>query len=194
MTRVYGFTVLWIAMTFLLSACGKGPSAFETRIVNAGIDPLRIADWIIQGRNDFQLIDLRTHAQFIRSHIRGAIAIEPEALKIQETLKALPDYKKLVFYGENETLQLDHLRPVFDRGHHILILTEGFQGWQKAILTSPKSITTTEDFQRDAVVKYFKGESTLGTPQPLQSISAEQFIRLPGLKPVEEGPVEEEGC
>lgn len=109
-------------------------------------------------------------------------------------MKSLPAYKKLIFYGEDENLRVDQLRPVFDMGNHVLILESGFKGWKNTVLTAPNSVTTVEETRQDAVAKYFKGESALGTPQPLKRISAENFIRGPELKSGEKRKVEEEGC
>ena len=171
----------FIAIAFLTASCETPPLPLASRVENAKIGPEVIADWIIQGRNDFILIDLRPHADFEKAHIRNAIHLNADKLQMKVVMKSLPVYKKLVFYGQEEIPGIDRLRPVFAKGHHVLILADGFQGWQKAILNAPQSFTTTDELRRAAVVKYFKGESALGTPQPLKSISAEQFVRPPSL-------------
>jgi rhodanese-related sulfurtransferase len=60
------------------------------------VNPVDLADWIIKGKSDYRLIDLRTRAEFDQYHIPSAENIP---------LATLPDYglernKKIVLYSE----------------------------------------------------------------------------------------------
>jgi rhodanese-related sulfurtransferase len=177
-----------------LLACAPEPQKFEARMGTARTPPMVVADWIIQGRIDFFVIDLRQAEAFRKGHLPGAINLTPEELARPGTLRQLPDYKKLVFYGA-EDQQARVLTPMFARGLHVLTLEGGYEGWQREVMTRPANLTSADGPKREAVSKYFRGESALGTPQMLKEVPAQQYIRPPGL-PAGDGtrPKKLEGC
>ncbi|HKI99482.1 MAG TPA: rhodanese-like domain-containing protein [bacterium] len=178
-----------------LAACSREPVNLAGRM-NAALTPPRvIADWIIEGRNDFMLFDLRSPADFAKGHLPNAVQVDAAKLRDRGVVRALPDYKKLVFYGNGEQPSAEVLEPLFARGLHVMILEGGYGGWQRAVLTEPPHATTPEEAKRVAVAKYFRGESALGTPEPLKNIPAAKYLRpaqLPAAKPAP--TYESEGC
>ena len=76
----------------------------------------------------------------------------------------------------------NQLYPVFSQGLQVLIIREGYVGWKGTVLKAPKKPETLADLRRAAVVKFLKGESALGTPQPLGTIPAQEYVRKPVLK------------
>ncbi|MFQ5431539.1 MAG: rhodanese-like domain-containing protein [Nitrospinota bacterium] len=152
-----------------------------------------IADWIIEGRNDFMIIDIRSEKEYENGHLPGAIHSSIEELSEPETLDGLPDYKKLVFYEEDNGFDGSKLYPVFARGLHVLIIRYGYKGWVEKVLEPSGSHEALEAARMDAVAKYFKGESILGTPRPLTDIPAQEFVQKPKLKKRKKKYVNE-GC
>jgi hypothetical protein len=182
-----------LMLALLALACSREPELLHARMNTARTSPATVADWIIQGRNDFLLVDLRPAAEYRRGHVPGAVNVEPARLAQPAAVRTLPDYKKLVFYGA-EDQQVRLLAPLFQRGLNVLILEGGYEGWVKTVMTRPTSLTSPDEVRRDAVSKHFRGESALGTPQPLRELPAQQYIRPPSLPPPAEKPPQSEGC
>jgi rhodanese-related sulfurtransferase len=188
----------WAALALALAlpaACSREPAHLEARVQAALTPPAVIADWIIQGRNDFMLFDLRSADAFAAGHLPNAVRVEPAKLRAAGVVRALPDYKKLVFYGDADAGQGEQLAPLFARGLHVMILDGGYGAWQRQVLSPPEHAGTPELARRDAVARYFRGESALGTPTQLQDIPAKQYLRPAQLPPAKPAPTfESEGC
>lgn len=183
-----------LAVVALLAACTRERVPLEHRASAALTPPTVIADWIIQGRNDFMLFDLRSEAAFAAGHLPQAVRVEPAKLQEPGVVRALPGYKKLVFYAEGD-VGADTLAPLFQRGLHVMIVDGGYEGWERQVLSKPEQVATPQEAKRDAVARYFRGESALGTPKPLEEISAEQYLRPPQLPAAAPAPTyESEGC
>ena len=180
-------------LVLLLAGCSRDPQLLEARMKSGRTQSATVADWIIQGRNDFMVIDLRPAEAYQKGHVPGAINVSPEQLSRTGTVRSLPDYKKLVFYGA-EDRQARLLAPAFGRGLNALTLDGGYEGWVREVMTRPASVSSPAEAKREAVSKYFRGESALGTPQPLKNLPAQQYLRPPSLPPPGEGPPQAEGC
>ena len=186
-------TLIPLLAVLTLVACSREPQLLDARMKAARTRPAQVADWIIQGRNDFLLIDLRSAEAFKQGHVPGAANVVPAELSRPRVVRTLPDYKKLVFYGA-EDRQAQLLAPAFRRGLNVLTLEGGYDGWVKEVMTRSAAVASPEEAKRDAVSKYFRGESALGTPQPLKSIPAQQYLRPPSLPPPAGAPPASEGC
>ena len=182
-----------LAVALPVAACSPEPQHYEARMSTARTDASMVADWIIQGRNDFLVLDLRTPAEFAKGHLPGAVNLDPADLSKASVLRQLPTYKKLVFYGA-EDRQPQLLQPVFARGLHVLTITGGYESWQHDVVSPLGEKNLPKDVKRIAVSKYFRGESALGTPQPLKEVPAQQYIRQPSLPATRAAPLKLEGC
>ena len=195
MKRLTMPVLIALAAALALVACGREPVNLNGRMQAAITPPGVIADWIIQGRNDFMLFDLRDAAAYAQGHLPGAVQVEPARLRDRGIVRALPDYKALVFYGQNAAPSADLLRPLFERGLHVMILDGGYAGWERQVLSKPPRVASAEEARRDAVARFFRGESALGTPQPLKDIPASKFLKPAALPPAKPAPsYESEGC
>jgi rhodanese-related sulfurtransferase len=187
--------LLAVPAALLLAGCHRAPVNLQSRITDALTPPAVIADWIIQGRNDFMLFDLRSPAQFAQGHLPNAVAVDPARLRERGIVRALPDYKKLVFYAQDDAPAAELLAPLFERGLHVMILQGGYAGWERTVLAKPARLDSPEAAKRDAVARFFRGESALGTPQPLQNIPAAKYLKPAALPPAKPAPsYESEGC
>jgi rhodanese-related sulfurtransferase len=103
------------------------------------ISPAALADWILQGRRDFVVIDMRERAAFDQGHIRAAVSCgtchesRDEGRKAQASEQFVDLSKKLVFYtatgAEDVTLpKLLHDNP------DLYLLSGGWAGWQREVL------------------------------------------------------------
>lgn len=184
---------LWLVLAVWLVGCSTPPAPPEHRILNAATEPAVVADWLIAGRNDFLVIDLRERAAYDAAHIPGAIHLKPEALRESLTLNALPSYKKLVFYGADDGFDAKLLAPVFARGLTVQFIRGGYQGWRNGVLAVPENTAPEGAARKAAVAKYLRGESALGTPTPIKGFSTESLVRPPELDVTPPAPANE-GC
>jgi len=184
--------LLILILPFFFIACEKEPK-IGNRVVKAQVSPLLIASWIIEGRNDFTLVDLRPKEEYEKGSLPGAILMTLEEITHPEILSGLPEYKKIVFYAEDSEFDGKNLLPLFAKGLHVMLIENGYAGWKKQVLQSPFPVLTLEEKQRDAIGKYFRGESALGTPKTLQTIPAKSLIRKPSFKKKKKKQADE-GC
>lgn len=184
-----------LVLAGLLGACTHEPANLAGRMRAALTPPALVADWIIQGRNDFAIYDLRSADAFAKGHLPNAVQVDPARLQQPGIVRALPNYKTLVFYGEGDTLDAQALRPLFARGLHVRILEGGYAAWQRDVLTRPTRVATPAAAKRDAVAKFLRGESALGTPETLKELPASKYVRPATLPPASPAPTyESEGC
>jgi len=117
----------------------------------------------VEGRSDFQLIDVREAAQFATYHIPGAIHVPMAALKADFTGRN----ERLVVYASGELQAAQAwllLRSLGYKGAHLL--RGGLEAWNSQVLfpsapAQDASAKETIDFaKRAAVARHFGG-----TPQ-----------------------------
>lgn len=133
------------------------------------VDPAELADWIIAGRRDFAVIDMRSSEQYQRSHIRQAVHCgtchenKAEGAKAMKGESFVDLSKKLVFYTEGGNEEVELPRVLHDNPR-LYRLAGGFARWQKDVL-APVSFEGLSDEdelaaarKREAVRAYFSGE------------------------------------
>lgn len=133
------------------------------------VKPTQVADWIIEGRRDFSIIDMRKAEAFNAGHIRGAVNCSSCHVNRQQGAAAqrgdtfVDLSKKLVIYSETGQEPIELPRILRDNPR-LLRLDGGWAAWQRDIL-SPVSLENTpvgEELaakrKREAVRAYFSGE------------------------------------
>ena len=143
---------------------------FET---DAGrrVSPSELADWIIEGRRDFAVVDMRSKDQYQAGHVRGAIncgnchASKEDGRNAQRGDSFVDLSKKLIFYGQNDS-DVISLPKVLHDNQRLYRLEGGYQGWQAEIL-APIAFGGDDGEEerlakrkRDAVRGFFTGERT----------------------------------
>ena len=123
-----------------------------------------LADWIIQGKTDFRVIDLRTENEFNEYHIPNA-----ENILITDLEKSdLKRTDKIIIYSEGgiHSAQAWMLLKAMDfKG--VYILFGGLEEWKSSILF-PSLPETATDADKEAfektkeISKYFGGTPTIG--------------------------------
>ena len=99
------------------------------------IDPETISKWLVEGNEDFLLIDVRSAEEFAQGHIKNAMNIPlPELIK-QETIDELDTDKLIILYsnGMSHAVQawvVLHSAEITD----IAVLEGGLNYWNKHIL------------------------------------------------------------
>ncbi|MBP1774946.1 MAG: Rhodanese domain protein [candidate division NC10 bacterium] len=126
------------------------------------VSPEQLADWIIQGRADYRLIDLRTPAEFEQYHIPGAENVAITGL----TGHGLLRNEKIVLYSEGgiHSAQAWFLLRAKEYDG-VYILRGGLQEWKDSVLfpSLPPDATPSQQvtFAKMAAVSAFFG----GQPQ-----------------------------
>jgi rhodanese-related sulfurtransferase len=129
-----------------------------TEVDHVGVDEL--ADWIIAGRSDYRLVDLRGAAAFASYHI-------PTAENVP--LAALPDYpfgrqEKIVLYSDGGIHSAQAWFLLRAKGHRgVYILRGGLDEWKDTVLfprlaenPSPSDLAANE--KRKYVSRHFGGK------------------------------------
>ena len=170
------FTIGLVSVT--LAACGGGRQDFSessqrvARTIIHGEEQVSVdtlADWLIKGRQDFVLIDVRPQKAYEDGHIRSAESWPLTYLLEPDVLRQLPADKLIVLYsnGIREAAQaavMLHLA-----GIQASSLLGGYNAWDQHILHPDLTATTDDEVlearKREAVACYFAGNYKSGTGQ-----------------------------
>ena len=142
------------------------------------VTPRELAGWIIEGRTDYRLIDLREEKDFAVYHI-------PTAENVP--IARLPDYglprdEQIVLYSEGgiHSAQAWFLLKA-QRYPGAYILLGGLEAWQDEVLypTAPAAATPQESaaFERDAQVARFFG----GGPRAAAAADSGRLMAMPAM-------------
>lgn len=171
------------------------------------ISPERLADWVIQDKRDFVVVDIRSSKDFDQGHIDHAHHLPVSRLLDANGLTGIPSDRKIIVYSngtENGAKASVLLRLL---GREALVLQGGYNAWQRQILnpdleTADEETLTIE--KRRAMSCHFAGDSTTGAPPapppaaPPVAFSppvAPASIETPGSEAIESpGLIVEEGC
>lgn len=161
-----------------------------------------VASWIIEGRGDFKLIDVRSPEDFERGSIGEAENIPITQLVTDDVLLSMPKDRMVIVFsnGSENGAKAEVLLRLAGIDAHLL--TGGYNAWHKRILNP--DITAEElDGESLQVSKqrayscYFVGERS-DTAQSRGSRSSEPFVPPVYVAPEEDEapppPPEEEGC
>lgn len=166
--------ILFLAIALALAGTiAKGTSAGPvdavavTQVIDAERDhvtPGELARWIIEKRQDFQLIDIRQPWQFDDYHIPTAVNIPLAQLFGDSGLKGLSREKKIVLYGYGAGHAAQAQLLLSMKGYKAYSLREGIVQWWEEIMT-PFSIRADQPspagYRQDkAVREHFMGGAT----------------------------------
>lgn len=130
-----------------------------------------LADWIIQGKADFKLIDLRTEKEFNEYHIPNSENITITGLEKTD----IPKTEKIVLYSEGGIHSAQAWMLLKAKGYKgVYMLMGGLEDWKDKILfpklpenASPDQIAKFEKTKE--VSKFFGGTPSVGGSADLKS-------------------------
>ena len=171
-----------------IAACGPSPKT-EVSMVEVAQAAARqddrvsaedLAGWLIEGRSDFKLIDVRTPTDFDKGNIAEAENIPLAQLVSADAIQELPTDRKIVVYSngsENAAKAVVMLRLVGLDAH---LLTGGYNAWHARILNPDISAEALDGespqvSEQRAYSCYFVGERS-GAAMSLPSKSREPFV------------------
>jgi len=154
-----------------------------------------LAQWIIEKRQDYQLIDLRDPWQFDDYHIPTAINLPLTQVFAPENLKRLDKSKKIVVYGLGAGRAAQTQLLLSMKGYHAYALNDGVIAWWDEVMT-PTSMRSANPsstgYQQARQLREFfmaggrAGEAppSMATPPPQATIAApEKSAAPPAAKP-----------
>jgi uncharacterized protein len=183
--RAIAFTSVLLAGGLAVAAAsvwGPPPRQVKLRVDQERLPqvaPAELAQWIIEGRRDFVVVDLRGNAAYQASHVRDAVHCgtchedKDAAHEAQQGDHFVDLSKKLVLYADSGATPLE-LPPIVARNARLHVLAGGFAAWQRDIL-APVALTGVSDRdelearqRHEAVRAFFAGERPAsGTVAPL---------------------------
>jgi hypothetical protein len=157
------------------------------RIVQTEVDhvtPDDLADWIVQGRADFRLIDVRDEKAYSEYHIPGA-----ELLPITKLADAsLARNEKIVLYSDGGIHSAQAWFLLRARGYQgVYILRGGLDEWRDQVLspvlaTEPTPFEARRNERLQARAAHFGGQARVGTgtaPEPVPVAAAPVPVAAP---------------
>ena len=103
------------------------------------VQPVELAQWILEKRTDYQLVDLRDPWEFDDYHIPTAVNIPLSQLFTTENLAKLERGKKIVVYGLGAGHPAQTQLLLTMKGYNALSLKEGITAWWDQVMT-PQSL------------------------------------------------------
>jgi len=162
-----------------LGAKGPPPRQVRYEVKNyAQVAPQELAQWIIEGRRDFVVVDMRQASSFDAAHVRGAVSCgtchenKEQGRKFLRESSFVDLSKKLVLYTETgkEPITLPKLLATNPR---LYVLTGGWQAWKDEVLApvtfggEADESALAQKKKREAIRAFFSGERPTNAPADL---------------------------
>lgn len=172
------------------------------------IHPDDLAQWIIEGRKDFALYDVRPQEVFDAGHIDGAESRPLTYLVEARSIADMPRDRKVILYSNATDHAAQAAVMLRLAGVDAYSLLGGYNRWQERILNPDLSAVADDEKrsveERRAVACYFAGNYRGGSamPAPEQAPAEEPASApfVPATVPADAAPAEpmglivEEGC
>lgn len=143
--------VLALVMLFLPGP-DRGRYAFDPEKLSAEImkrddhvSPKELSEWIIAGKNDFRLVDIRTAKEFKKGSIKKAENIPLRKLLRKDTLERLIADKQLVLFSNGNSHAHQAWVVLKSAGVDVQVLEGGFNLWNKIVLNPKLPVNITDD-------------------------------------------------
>jgi rhodanese-related sulfurtransferase len=157
------------------------------------IGPHTLAQWMVEERKDFVVIDIRSPQDYAAGHIDGATNITVDDLLDLSTLRRLPRHKAIVLYS-NATGRAGQATVVLRlAGLNAYALNGGFVYWVEHTLNpqdhGPPPSEDLDQARRLALARKLKDcdDPLPRAPMPERAEGAPKQAYTPPLEPAEEG-------
>ncbi len=147
-----------------------------------------LSDWLVQDRQDFMLVDIRSQEAFALGHIRNARHIPLTDLVKPDALASLPHDQAVIVYANASKQAAQAALILRLAGVPAYSLAGGYRQWSR-YLTEPASLggageDALEQARHQAVNCYFEGEYVAEAGLVVKTPTAAGF--LPPLQPVQQ--------
>ncbi len=131
------------------------------------IHPMQLADWIIQGKVDYRLIDLRNESKYNEYAIPGAENIPLTQIKTSELLRN----DKFIIYSDDELRTAQSWLLMKTLGYkNVYILVGGIDNWKESVIF-PRLNIENSDSRIIEISKFFGGTPIFGNEHKESNIS-----------------------
>jgi rhodanese-related sulfurtransferase len=139
------------------------------------VTPAELAGWIVEGRRDFTVVDLRPTSAFEAAHVRGAVSCaschrDRAAGRAAQAGDGFVDLsRKVVLYAQTGQEPVAVPR-ILRANPRVLVLRGGFDGWSRDVLAPVDLAAAQTDeevaaaLRRAALRAYFTGEAAAEQP------------------------------
>jgi rhodanese-related sulfurtransferase len=183
-------STLGLAAVAALTACGgsgQGKSKVDVRAlqqvaqgVARGEDRVNVKDlshWIVQGRKDFVLIDIRKPDAFVAGHIQGAESVPLAELMSEDKIMGLPTERKLIVYSADSAEAAAATALLRLAGLDAVAMSGGYDAWDRQVLHPeiPTVATVAEapaNAEQRAIACYFLGGKGAANQAPVYAPKA----------------------
>ena len=187
---------------------GTGAGPVDSAAIMQGIidekdhvTPVELAHWIIEKRQDYQLIDLRQPWQFDDYHIPTAINVPLGQFFQEANLKQLDRSKKIVVYGLGAGHAAETQLLLQMKGYNAYSVREGISAWWDQVVTPTSLRSDSADpagYQQAKQLREFFFGSTSSQPKsnavPAVNAPILPPDTVPGTKPEQKKLKLGKGC
>jgi len=187
---------------------GTGAGPVDSAAIMQGIidekdhvTPVELAHWIIEKRQDYQLIDLRQPWQFDDYHIPTAVNVPLGQFFQEANLKQLDRSKKIVVYGLGAGHAAETQLLLQMKGYNAYSVREGISAWWDQVVTPTSLRSDSADpagYQQAKQLREFFFGSTSSQPKsnavPAVNAPILPPDTVPGTKPEQKKLKLGKGC
>lgn len=148
----YTALILAVIMLFLPGSDSRQYSFKPEELADAitsgedAITPAELSEWIIKGRTDLMIIDIRGEEDFAKGSIKGALNIPLKQLLLRETIDSqFNQGKTVVLYSNGNTHAHQAWLVLKAAGVNALVLQGGYNAWVETILNPAKPSESSDD-------------------------------------------------
>lgn len=199
--------LLLIAVTGCRGPGSAAPDASLERAAQAVargeslVQPQEFARWVIAGRKDYVLVDLRPAAAFGAGHIDGAQNLRLPELVAPAAGAAMPADRPLIVYAGDAGETAASAALLLAAGRNVRALAGGYDAWSREVLHAARAPTagaseSSAAGDAQAIACYFVGGPPRAAPPPELSKSLQSAPFVPPLnEPGAPAPKKKrEGC
>jgi rhodanese-related sulfurtransferase len=213
MTRYPSIPILFSLLgTLSVTACSDqnsksppGARSFDqvAQMVARGDDRISAADlagWIIQGKKDFVLIDVRPANDYASGHIDGARNLPVPELISPQQMKTLPKDRKVVVYSQGSEIAAQAVVLLRLAGYDADLLLGGYNFWIQHMLNPAIQPSRADEeipsvAEQQAIACYFVGgKASTQTSAPPTKPVAPAFVPPVSAPAAALPPASHEGC
>lgn len=192
-TKKTGVTValvLGVIMLFLpatdISKFRFDPGKLSSVILSGEdrIPPETVSGWIIEGRNDFNLIDIRSENEFSEGNIKTSENIPLKELLKKDKINELADLEKtIILYSNGNSHAFEAWLILKNAGVDAYVLQGGLNYWNRVILNPDKPSEDASDDEiliyksKAAIAGYFGGGTGVQSGSGKPAKKKKKFIK-----------------
>ena len=129
------------------------------------VSPQQLSEWIIEGKNNYQLIDIRSEKEFTSGHIKTAENIPLETLLKRKTIEQdLNTNKFIILYSNGNSHAHQCWLVLKTAGIDCYVLQGGYNYWNKIIMNPQLPADSSDDeilrYKKDKKVSEYYGGNT----------------------------------